>query len=163
VGLADIIKKKLFFEVGRLRQFRKVFSVFIELTQNINQYSAERDPLNGTDKGVGTGIIIVSEGDDSYTITSGNLVENAQLAQIRDHCDRIKTLDSEGLKKLYKEQIKRPRESGRKGAGVGLIDIARKSRSRLKYKINSIDEHHSFFELAVNIKKENDIGKADTD
>jgi hypothetical protein len=39
------------------------------------------------------------------------------------------------------------------GGGLGLIDIAKKSRNKLQYSFREIDEDYSFFTLTVKILK----------
>ena len=39
------------------------------------------------------------------------------------------------------------------GGGLGLIDIAKKSRNKLQYSFKEIDDDYSFFTLTVNILK----------
>jgi hypothetical protein len=62
--------------------------------------------------------------------------------------DEINSLDKDGLKSLYKEIIKS--SSGltdKGGAGLGFVDMARKSGQKLVYKFQDIDDQTSFFSL----------------
>lgn len=154
VGLAEIIKEKISQEGGAYSISKKVFGIFIELAQNILHYSAERVTVNHTEQTVGTGIIVVSEDDRYYAITSGNLVDSDRVTQLQIHCDRINSLDRDQLRMFYRERIKLPRDTGQQGGGIGLIEIAKKAGSRLSYEIIPINDAHSFFILSVNVSKE---------
>ena len=155
VELGETIKNKFSCKIGQKKISKKVFAIFIELAQNILHHSAEKISLENEDKKIGTGIIDISENKHFYTITSGNLVENSKSKKILNKCNYINQLDKEGLKKYYLEQRKLPRTKESQSAGLGLIDIARKSGNILEAKINKIDDLYSFFILSVDVSKEN--------
>lgn len=154
VSIGSLIKDKLSREICQQRVTKKVFSIFIELAQNVLHYSAEKMSLGNDDKKAGMGIVVVSEDDDYYKITSGNLIKKSMIKQIVDRCNYINKLDSEELKIYFKEQRRLPRGDS-VGGGIGLIDVARKSGYPLDFQINSIDEPHSFFVLSAKVEKEN--------
>jgi hypothetical protein len=160
VGMAELIKNKSTGDTAQSFLVKKVFSVFIEMAQNIAHYSAERVFLgdNAYDDGVGAGIIVVSEIDNIFTITSGNLVKNNSVDSITGHCDTINRMDREELKQFYKRQIKSSRQNGTRGAGVGLIDMARRSGNTIQYQVTPVDELHSFLVLSVKIQEEKKNG-----
>lgn len=162
VGMAELIKNKSPREVKKTSIIKKVFSVFIEMAQNIALYSSERVHLsdNPSDYGVGAGIIVVTEANRLFTVTSGNLVEQKVIQKITEHCSQINGMDRDELKQFYKKQIKSTREKGKKGAGVGLIDIARRSGNPIQYKVTPVDNMNSFLVLSVKIQEESKNGKS---
>jgi len=151
VGMAEIIKNKFSQELGKTNMVKKLFSIFIEMVQNIASYSAERVYLNKKTGDVGAGIIVVMEKNKDYIITSGNLVKSESIPKIMKHCQRINRMEKKDLKQLYKTQIKSSREKGKKGAGLGLIDIARKSGNQIRFEVTAVDDTHSFLVLSVKI------------
>ncbi len=155
VGMAELIKKKFSQEFGKSNIVKKVFSIFVEMAQNISFYSAERVYLDDQGGEVGAGIIVVTGEDKIYTVTSGNLVEKTSTPRIIRHCEIINRMDKEDLRQFYKEKIKSSRKEGRRGAGVGLIDIARKSGHPISYGVTPVNGAHSFLVLSVKIKVEN--------
>ena len=159
VGLAELIKNKFFRELGRSYVVKKIFSIFIEMAQNIALYSAERVHLDSHPTDTGAGIIVVTDKDKTYTITSGNLVDNKDIPEITRHCDTINKMDQEELKQFYKRQIKASRKKGKKGAGLGMIDIARKSGNPISYEVSPINKNTSFFVISVKIEEEKENGK----
>lgn len=56
------------------------------------------------------------------------------------------------LKKLYRATLQQNPNEESKGAGLGIIDIARKSGKPIHYDIQTIDEKHSFFSLKAEIE-----------
>lgn len=153
VELAELIKDKLFSGSKQRNKIKKVFAIFIELAQNILHHSAEKVSIKGTDKKIGTGIIVVSETSDYYTITSGNLAERENLLDVIKRCDFINSLNAVKLKEYYKEQRSLPFKKGASGPGLGLIDIARKSKNPLEYDFNPVDNSYSFLILSVQVRK----------
>ncbi|MCB1160058.1 MAG: hypothetical protein H7A25_09595 [Leptospiraceae bacterium] len=132
---------------------RRMFAVFIELAQNILHYSAEKiHDETGRENGVG--IIILNEEEDVFRFHSGNLVHTQKANELIEKCKFINSLDKDELRKLYKEKIKGSRPEDSKGAGLGFIDMARKSDRPLGFKLDPIDEEYSFFTLSVCFEKE---------
>ena len=158
VGMAELIKKKFSQEFGKSNIVKKVFSIFVEMAQNISFYSAERVYLDDQRSDVGAGIIVVTGEDKTYTVTSGNLMEKTGTPKIIQHCQTINRMGKEELRQFYKEKIKSSRKEGRRGAGVGLIDIARKSGNPISYGVTPVDDTHSFLVLSIKIQEENNNG-----
>ncbi|MCB1192360.1 MAG: hypothetical protein H7A23_24610 [Leptospiraceae bacterium] len=134
-------------------KLKKIFAVFIELAQNIFHYSDERI-YSQTGEESGIGIVIIDEKNDRYTLRSGNLISNEKLEKMKEKFSYINTLDKEGLKSYYQKLLKQPRPDESKGAGLGFVDIARKSDGPLGFEIEKVDEKYSFLTISVLFKKE---------
>lgn len=150
--LGEIIKNHISDFKYRPLVVKRVFSIFIEVAQNILHHSAERVTL-GPHGERGSGIVMVIESESDFEIVSGNLISNSSSKSIEESCKLINSLDKEGLKKAFRQKIKAPLDEGNKGAGLGLLDIARKSENRVTFKIDRIDDDHSFLRLSVKIEK----------
>jgi len=130
---------------------KKVFHVMVECLQNISKHA---DSFGSDDfLFAGRGIFMVSKGDIEYHVTTGNVIENAKIDELSRILDHINVLDKEGLKQLYKTQMREGRLSEKGGAGLGFIDIARKTGRKLDYHFLSIDEETSFFILTSTISR----------
>ena len=64
----------------------------------------------------------------------------------------VNSLDSDELRGLYQMKLANDPRTDKGTAGLGLIDIARKSKSKLNYEFIEIDEFSSFFCLKVIIE-----------
>lgn len=135
-------------ESGKVR--RKVFHVMVESLQNITKHAT---PAGDNKQSVGRGIFVVSKGEDYYSVITGNLVSKDQSNELKKMLDHINSKDVDELKQMYKRQIKEGRKLSEKGgAGLGFIDIARKTGNKIEYNIVPVDdESNSFFILAVKI------------
>ncbi|MBW3544271.1 MAG: SiaB family protein kinase [Bacteroidetes bacterium] len=130
---------------------RKVFNVMVECLQNIVKHSED---LNRTMEQKSTAIFMIGKQDSAYIITSGNPIKNEEVDNLRAKLDQINGLDKDGLKQLYKEIIKSTSLSEKGGAGLGFVDMARKSGSPLEYDFEKLDNQYSFFSLRTKIAKE---------
>lgn len=157
-NLVETLREKLLMDENELNSnqkyyvAKKVYSTFIELSQNIQQYSAEKYLINGHE--VGTGIIIITENDEYFSITSGNKIEISKTKKVIDKCQYINNLDSQELKQFYKERIRGKRPEDSKRAGLGLIQMARQSKNELLYSYNSINDDYDFIIIEVKVNKE---------
>ena len=135
------------------KEIKNLFSIFVEMAHNILHYSAERKVIDKYGRGVGVGVFLVRESQDRYMISSGNLIDNGDLPDIRERVEEIHALDGEGLRRLYKERRKSGRHRTSKGAGLGLIEIARKSRQPLEVSFHDYNERFTFFSLTAIVLK----------
>jgi hypothetical protein len=130
---------------------RKVFHVMVECLQNISKHA---DDFGSNDYLFsGRGIFMVSKGDTEYTVTTGNAVDNPRIESLRNMLEHINSLDKEELNELYKKQIREGRLSDKGGAGLGFIDIVRKTGKKLEYHFLPINENISFFLLTSTISR----------
>jgi hypothetical protein len=119
-----------------------VFSVYIEQTQNVRNYTRRHE---GEGAIFASGIVVIARQGERYAVCSGNLVQDAEVAALAGRIDRLRGLDRAGLKALYKEQMRRPAEGA--GAGVGLIDMARRASEPLHYTLQPMGNGRTFFSL----------------
>jgi hypothetical protein len=129
---------------------RKVFNVMVECLQNISKHA---DSMNEEGEEERRGIVMVSKSADSYSIITGNIIKNEKIAVLQSNLEQVNALNKDGLSDLYKKQIKEGRISDKGGAGLGLIDIAKKTGSKLSYQFKSLSENLSFFILTSTIKR----------
>lgn len=149
--LGDAVKKYLETETVSQNDTYNVFSVFIEQTQNIKNYSSQKSGLPMGDRIANSGIVAIGKSDEGYFVSSGNLVDNKDIPMLIDRLNEIAALDKAGLKKLYKEQMKKSISPDSTGAGLGLIDMARRAKKPLSHSMVSLDDQISFFTLKVHV------------
>ena len=103
---------------------------------------------------VGAGIVLVNEFKTYYTLISGNVIDNDKLVILKRNIEQINQMDEETLKNYRKEKLKQKRDEGDKGAGVGLIDIARKSSRQIELRIKELENDKSFISFYILLEKE---------
>ncbi len=130
---------------------KKVFHVMVESLQNISKHANYLPTENQRKEG--KGVFMLSKNDEAYCITSGNIVNNAKVQEIKSLLIKINNLDKDGLKSLYKQQIREGRITLKGGAGLGFIDIAKKTGNKLNFNFLSINDKYSFFVLNSKISR----------
>jgi len=131
---------------------RKVFHVMVECLQNISKHA---DDFTSSDfLFSGRGIFLVSKGDDEYSVTTGNAVDNDRIEELTIMLEKINRMNKDELKDLYKKQMKEGRLSDKGGAGLGFIDIKRKTGRDLEYHFLPISDDTSFFLLTSTIGRD---------
>ncbi|OQX97652.1 MAG: hypothetical protein B6I24_08100 [Bacteroidetes bacterium 4572_128] len=129
---------------------RKVFHVMVECLQNISKHADSTVDFMSASKD-GRGIFMVGKGDRQYVITTGNTIATDKIEGLTKMLNHINSLDKKGLKKLYKQQMREGRLSEKGGAGLGFIDIAKKTGNKLEFYFLPINEEDSFFVLTSTI------------
>lgn len=134
---------------------KKVFHVMVECLQNLSKHAEDVKILKN--KGyAGNGIFIIGRvgpDNEDYHILTGNVIDNSSVPELEAFLDNINNLDRDGLKELYKKQMREGTLSEKGGAGLGLIDIARKTGEKLDYSFIKIDEKKSFYTLRTKISR----------
>ncbi|MCZ8214613.1 MAG: SiaB family protein kinase, partial [Cyclobacteriaceae bacterium] len=89
-----------------------------------------------------------------YSIMTGNPIKKTATADLKRKLDDLNQLDKEGLKEMYKEIIKNTQISEKGGAGLGFVDMARKSGEKLEFDFPEMNADYNFFCLKVNVSRE---------
>jgi len=147
--LGEAITKHMESEEKPKDKIFKVFSVFIEQSQNIKKYSVSKEASGAYAKISGSAIVCIGETADGYFVRSGNIIETKDALKIITNLERVVGKSKEELKARFKEQMKKEVEPGSTSAGIGFIDIARKASQPIQYEIKVIDETYSFYQIKV--------------
>jgi len=97
---------------------------------------------------------MISKDDQRYCVMTGNPILKENVGGLKADLDELNSKDKEGLKEMYKDIIKNTQISEKGGAGLGFVDMARKSGEKLEFTFEKMDDHHDFFCLKVNISRE---------
>jgi hypothetical protein len=132
-----------------------IFTIFIELTQNMMNYSKTKCQ-ESTDVNSEGLIVVTKDSYDNYYIHSQNIIALEDKEKIEPKLEEILTLDQEHLKKKYRELRRSGRDKHGKGGGIGFYEIAKRS-DEIKFEFNKINEDKYYFHFISKIitKKEN--------
>lgn len=126
-----------------------VFAVYIEMTQNIRHYAKAQ---GYSDEQATATIAVARDEAGRYLVSAGNLVEMADGRRLVEMVNELAHLDAGELKRAYKQQLRRPRdEQAISGAGLGLLDMARKSSKPLDPVLQALPSGQGFFSLTATI------------
>jgi hypothetical protein len=129
---------------------RKIFNIMVEMLQNISKNKIENAPESPDF----LPLFMLGTVENSYILITSNLILNEKIQPLRDRIDQVNSLDKEGLKQLYKDVRLSGSFSEASGAGIGIIDIARKSENVLKYSFDEIDSKFSMFSLLITVSNQ---------
>jgi hypothetical protein len=110
-------------------------------------YSQDRIPENDFHSNISFGMILVGCKNDEYFIVGGNRVNLKQKIKIEDALKIISTMNPEELKKYYKEKRRSNPDAESKGAGLGLIEMAKRSSKPIEYNFETIDDDNFYFTI----------------
>ncbi len=121
---------------------KKVFHILVELLQNISRHCYKQDDKK-------EGIFLIGRTDNYFVINTGNLIQNEFVDDLKNHIDFINGHNGKELKDLYLSKLRERNMPESGGAGIGLIDIARRLISPINYSIQKIDDQKSFLSFNV--------------
>ena len=121
--------------------------MFVEQTQNIIHYSAEKTPPDESKAELSSGIIGVGYDTGHYYVLCGNMVKKEAVARLSEQLTKLQSMSKDELKRYYKEERRKESRPESKGAGLGFIELARKSVKPIEFDVKQIDNEFYFFSL----------------
>jgi hypothetical protein len=120
--------------------------VMVEAFQNIVRHRAD---AGGT--GEGRSLFLLGCGADGQRVTAQNAVTPEQERKLRTSLERLQELDADGLKSLFLEGIQRASAPGTRGAGLGLIEMVRRSGGRVSWSFSPLPCPLRLFTLSLDL------------
>lgn len=148
-SILNILESKMIrLEIPQKKK-RRVFNILVECFQNlyhhIEELNEDKDILHEKK----TALVIVKFIDGDFIIRTGNFVSKDLIPNLREKLETVNKLDQVGLRDLYRQNLSNERRTDKGTAGLGLIDIARKSKNKLEYDFIDINSKTEFFCLNV--------------
>ncbi|MFO7863521.1 MAG: SiaB family protein kinase [Salinivirgaceae bacterium] len=123
---------------------KRVYTILVEGLQNITRH---QDLKNERKSFFG-----VEQSGDFYFVTMANTIDNTKIEELSTQLDKINSLEKDELKEFYKRALMENELSAKGGAGLGLIEMARKSGNKLQYSFKKLNDKVSYFYLRTYIK-----------
>ena len=128
---------------------RRVFNIMIEILENVSKYN----PGKETEQKYGIPVALVRLENGRFVLTTGNLILNSRVSDLKDKLDKINSFDKEGLKTLFFASLSAQSIDTDSTGNMGLISMARKSGSKLNYQFKEINDQYSYFMLTVRVEE----------
>jgi len=113
---------------------RRIFSSFVEMSQNIMHYSSDTlTPHEASDKQMRRGSFCIGTRGDSFFLLCANPVDSASVESIRSRLEPLHTMSMEEIKSAYKKALRDETPADSKGAGLGFLTMARDASEPLEF------------------------------
>lgn len=150
---ASMVEEKLESEHEKEPVRRKLYHIMVECLQNINRH-AEAFYFDDDDEHYpGRGALLVSRSENFYHVITANVIRTSQVKELEQFLEKINHLSSGELNELYKDQLMEGSLSSKGGAGLGFIDIRRKTANEMEFSFQEADEDISYFLFNVKITR----------
>lgn len=148
-GMTEALEHEAKFNDLNMSVSNNIFTIFIELAQNMMNYTKEieKDGILKKTEGL---ILVGKTNDKHYFIHSQNIIGNEEKQLIQERLDHIKELDKETIKEEYRRLRKEGRDKHDKGAGIGFYEIAKRC-NEIDYEFKQIDENKSYFHFKARV------------
>jgi len=151
-SIAETLEKELHSTGISFPLIQNIFAVFTEQMQNIMSYSYEHIHLgNNAFESPGICVIGYDQGRGYFFVSSANVMDPGNEPRLREKLDRIIPMNKSELREYYKVLRRSGKEKHGRGAGLGFLEMAKKSALPMEYKITHLDEKRSFFEIKTYI------------
>ena len=132
---------------------KKVFNVLVECLQNLYHHIDDDIDDKSTPQNKRNCLFMIARENAAYIITTGNYIKPEDSPILEEKLDTINGMTRDELKSYYKQVLNEGTMSDKGTAGLGMIDIARKSGKKLEYDLTPINENLTFFSLSVRIQE----------
>jgi hypothetical protein len=148
-AILHIVESKMVVLGVSSQKKKRVFNVLVECFQNLYHHIESFGEENNFETEQKSALIMVKYKKDKFTITTGNFVTQERIPELKGKLAMINEMDSEDLRDLYRTKLEQDGRTAKGTAGLGLIDIARKSKNKLEYEIIDVTKSIGFFCLNV--------------
>jgi hypothetical protein len=129
---------------------KKVFNVLVECLQNLYHH-IDKDAENEVSAQDNSALLMISKSVNDYKIMTGNYMETAHVEGLKEKLELVNSMNKLELKTYYKEVLSNGARSDKGTAGLGMIDIARKSGQKLEFDFETVENGLTFFSLTVKV------------
>jgi len=125
-------------EDGKL--IRNMFLIAIEQLQNIMSYSKDKDIGDGT-KYTSPGVMVIGidKEKNKYYVNSSNQIIESDRVKVSQKIHYINSLQRDELRKYLRDKLRSAEDKHERGAGVGFIEMAKRSSEKLEYDFEEVD------------------------
>lgn len=129
---------------------RKITNVFIEVFQNIGFHGEKVAEHPNSD------MVLIISMPKYYKLGATNLIKKSDKEKIQSKIDLINKSTPEELREQYKNALSANEMSEKGTAGLGFIDIARKSGQKLYCEFEDADDNYSFFYFETHVMRDDE-------
>lgn len=151
-GMTEALEKEALSNDISMGISSNIFTVFIEMSQNMMNYSKSQE-INSREITPGGLIIVSRDFEGHYYIDSQNIVSVDDKNKMEVKLKDITHLNKEDIRQKYKELRRSGNDTHEKGGGLGFYEIAKRSDD-IEYSFENINKDKFYFHMKtkINIK-----------
>lgn len=134
---------------------KKFYGAATECIQNLyhhmDEVSDEQDQISTYDSKAG--LLLVTARKKYFNIMTGNFLPNKKITEVQAKLDNINSMEKDELKKLYKQILYNGEFSDKGTAGLGFVEIARKTGQKLSYEFHKVNDDYSYFTFQIRVPR----------
>lgn len=123
---------------------KRLFMFVLESLQNVSRHID--DSVHAS-----MSLVVYSKNDSGYTVTTGNVISSDDEPELRKQLVLLNSLETDGIRALYRERLSTTTFSDKGGAGLGLIEMAKKTESKLDFDFIRINKDLQYFILSKSV------------
>lgn len=123
---------------------KRLFMFVLESLQNVSRHS---DRYHFGEMS----LVVYSKTGNGYTVTTGNVIETERIGNLKEKLDEINNLEAGEIRSVYRNMLSHAEFSSKGGAGLGLIEMAKKTGNKLDYDFIRLDDKFSYFILSKTV------------
>ncbi len=149
--IGSVERKINAFEAERRIQ-KRFYSILTECIQNV-YYHLEDDSQNDQTAESESVLVMISAKPKYYKIKTCNRIPTINVKGLKEKIEQINNLDKDELKVLYREALSDDTFSSKNTAGIGLMEIARKTDYKFEYNFEQVDDTYSSFSFEIKLER----------
>ncbi len=147
--ITELVKEYLIGKQSLIKIRNKLSFLIIEAFQNTMRYG---DHHYKDQADLAYELFILRNLGEVFHIATVNLIENARIGYVHNKLQEVNTLDENKLKDLYIKILTNKKLTDRGGAGLGFIEMVRKTKEKLDFDFVPVSKDASFFYFQLKIK-----------
>ncbi len=127
----------------------KLSFLMIESFQNIARYADTEESFSLDEN---SEFFMTRNVGETFYIISANLIDNDKIPTVREKLERVNTLEKSELNKLYREVLTNKQINEKGGAGLGFIEMVRKTKGKLPFAFVKVNDKQSMFFMQIELR-----------
>ncbi len=144
VSLLTLLEREMEFSDFSLLGRKRLFMFVLENLQNITKHGISKSAEI-------TSLVVYNKTADGYTVSTGNALRKSEVKDLRKNLEKINSLEPDKIREVYRTMLQDSNISRKGGAGLGLMEMARKTGNKLDYDFLPIDDKYSYFILSKTV------------
>jgi hypothetical protein len=147
--ILEMSESKLRIIESRSTIVKRIVNVLIEILQNIFNHGEDFSIVDHQS----FKYFLFNRGDDYFIVTE-NFIKTQDVKNLVSKLDAYLSMSDEDITRTYRKTLDNGGFTNKGGAGLGLINIIRRSNGNLEYNFSKADNENSLFRMSVQIKVE---------